>query len=53
MNESEVQALNNLVNCNWDAEERDYNEQDAEGRENHIFRDLVRLRTYLIWEHGK
>lgn len=36
-----------VVEYNWQAEAHDYNEQDHDGRENHIFKVLVRLDDFV------
>ncbi|RLU82544.1 hypothetical protein CTZ27_29915 [Streptomyces griseocarneus] len=44
----EVRAsLDTLVTHFWEREERDFAEQDPDGRESHILHDLRRLRLYL------
>ncbi|MFD7899025.1 hypothetical protein [Streptomyces sp. NPDC059743] len=40
-------SLTDLVSYCWTSEERDFAEQDPDGRERHIFTALRRLRTYL------
>lgn len=43
----ELESLDRVVDYCWESEKRDYDEQDAEGQDNHIFRDLEILNEAL------
>jgi hypothetical protein len=47
MNQSERQALMDLINYNWADEEHDYYQQPSEDRDGHVFLALKTLRAYL------
>ncbi|WP_440581054.1 hypothetical protein [Streptomyces sp. PT19] len=46
-----IVSVQNLLAYSWDKEQRDYDEQDAEGREHHIANDLSRIARH--WGLGQ
>lgn len=42
-----TEAIQRLVDYNWADEERDYLEQDLDGRRRHIFLDLLTIKRWL------
>lgn len=42
-----LEAIRNVVNYNWSDELGDFNAQDEDGREHHIFRDLQAIVRWL------
>lgn len=47
MNQRELKALSALINYNLADEQADYDQQDEQGRENHILNDLLILDQYV------
>lgn len=43
-------AIRNVIDYLWDDELRDYNEQDGDGQQNHIFNELEYLDNLLLSE---
>lgn len=43
LTDDDVAALRRVIDYNWADEQRDYAEQDDDGRAHHVFRDLSRL----------
>lgn len=46
-------AIRNVINYLWDDELRDYNEQDGDGKQNHIFNELEYLDNLLLSEGSR
>ena len=43
----DVEAVRNLLHYLWESEGADYEKQDEEGQENHIFVSMVQLRSAI------
>ncbi|MFD4130540.1 hypothetical protein ACFXKK_34605 [Streptomyces globisporus] len=41
-----IVSVHNILAYNWNQEQRDYDEQDPEGREHHIANDLNRIARH-------
>jgi hypothetical protein len=48
MTDIPIAAIHRIVGYNWRDEESDYQAQDAGGRRNHIFSDLLAVRAWLL-----
>ncbi len=47
MNQTEKEALKNVVNYLYEAEKKDYEYSPKEAKENHIFNDLLILNEFI------
>ncbi|MGA5820032.1 hypothetical protein ACPC54_19470 [Kitasatospora sp. NPDC094028] len=47
LTDDELDSIRAVVDYNWAKEQRDYEEQDEDGRRGHVFTSLVTLDAFL------